>query len=398
MRPLIGSAEFPNTPGVYIVYADDARPLYVGVAATQSIRRRWVGQHLQPRSGGSALRRTLGVHLGLVETKLRTSEGRYYPADVEAAITRFLDTCKIQLHPTTDATAAKALEAQLIGTLEPMLNVRGVRSVEARAKAALAAGLRAVRPEVAVDGRGYVCEAADNLLPGIDLADIETEFAAGAGNELEDKMLAPWSSSALAVNSFAPWRRAPNRLQVAGLSGFVGQLAFEEQCNHGVRGKWPHLDVLLRSDGAVIRVESKCLEYTRAHPSPVVSNAYRALRERGDRRASSKWYAALDEVPTFSKLDAYQLVKHYLGLAHSYPDVDRTLVYLYWEPANNDEPLCREHREEVDRFTSLVGGDRTCRFLAISYAAHWRELELSPEPPWLSEHLCLLRRRYAVAI
>jgi hypothetical protein len=46
-------------------------------------------------------------------------------------------------------------------------------------------------------------EVAANLLPGIGLDDIEAEFAADAGAELESKMLAPWSSSALAVNSFA---------------------------------------------------------------------------------------------------------------------------------------------------------------------------------------------------
>jgi hypothetical protein len=67
-------------PGVYVVYAEGDAPLYVGVAVTQSIRKRWESQHLKPRAGGSALRRTLGVHLALVETKLRTTQGRYVAA------------------------------------------------------------------------------------------------------------------------------------------------------------------------------------------------------------------------------------------------------------------------------------------------------------------------------
>ena len=33
-------------------------------------------------------------------------------------------------------------------------------------------------------------------------------------------------------------------------------------------------------------------------------------------------------------LDAAQLVKHYLGLNHTYPLKRRVLVYLYWEAAN----------------------------------------------------------------
>jgi hypothetical protein len=350
VRQRVAEADFPETPDVYVVYAGDARPLYVGVAATQSIRKRWRGQHLRPRAGGSALRRTLGVHLGLVETKLRTAEGRYYPSDVEAAITSFLETCEIEFHLAANAAAAQALEAELIGTLGPTLNVRRAKSVEARAKSALAAGLRAVKPDLTVDERGYVVDVADNLLPGISRADIEADFARGAGNELEAKMLAPWSSSALAVNSFARWRRRPERLLLAGLSGFAGPFAFEAKCDHGVRGEWPHLDVLLHGD-AVVGVESKCIEYTRAHSKPVVSDAYWALRRHGDARVSSRWFAVLEHVSSFARLDAYQLVKHYLGLVHSYSDVARTLVYLYWEPENNDEPLFREHRTEIERFS-----------------------------------------------
>lgn len=170
----------------------------------------------------TALRRTLGVHLGLVETKLRTAEGRYYPPGVEVAITDFLETCQIEFHWAPDAAAAQALEAELIATLQPTLNVRRA-SIEARAKAALAAGLRAVKVDVAVDGSGYVLDLTDNLLPGITRADIDAEFAAGAGNELESKMLAPWSSSALAVNSFSRWRSCPERLQLADCRASPGR-------------------------------------------------------------------------------------------------------------------------------------------------------------------------------
>jgi GIY-YIG catalytic domain-containing protein/restriction endonuclease-like protein len=400
VRGRVDEADFPETPGVYVVYASEERPLYVGVAATQSIRKRWRGQHLKPRAGGSALRRTLGVYLGFVEEKLRTSEGRYYSPDVEEAISRFLERCEVEFHPAPSPAGAKVLEAELITTLRPILNVRRPTSIEARAKQGLASGLRKIKPDVVVDRRGYVTEVADNLLPDITRDDIEAEFTAGAGSELESKMLAPWSSSALAVNSFARWRRCSHPLKLAGLSGFSAPFAFEKQCAHGVRGERPHLDVLLPcSDGSVVGVESKCIEYTRAHRRPIVSDAYLALRRRSDPRASSRWFSGLQHVETFTHLDAYQLVKHYLGLAYSYPDVARTLVYIYWEPQDNNEPLFRDHRAEVDRFAELVGGDEKCRFLALSYADHWRELDGLPDPPvWLHEHLRLLRLRYDVAI
>jgi hypothetical protein len=114
---------FPNQVGVYIVWDDDGKPLYVGVAATQTLARRWQRQHLYPRAGGSALRRTLGVHLGLVDAKLRRPS-RYYPAATEAAITRYLEGCLIEFIPTDTAEEARALETELIIRLDPKLNVR----------------------------------------------------------------------------------------------------------------------------------------------------------------------------------------------------------------------------------------------------------------------------------
>lgn len=106
-------------------------------------------------------------------------------------------------------------------------------AVGARARRALDEGLRNVRPGVKLDKLGYVVHLEDNLLPGITRAQIEDAFGAGAGQELEGKMRAPWSSSALAVNSFAPWQHDPGVLTVAGISGFTKTLAFEAQCPNG---------------------------------------------------------------------------------------------------------------------------------------------------------------------
>jgi hypothetical protein len=122
-RHPISGVVLPKQPGVYVVYgAGDERPLYVGVAATQTIAQRWHGQHLRPRSGGSALRRSLGMHLGLVTEKLRRPE-RYYPPDVEEAITKFLLACEVEVFPTETGEEARLLESKLIRELNPRLNV-----------------------------------------------------------------------------------------------------------------------------------------------------------------------------------------------------------------------------------------------------------------------------------
>ena len=129
VHQLVSRAVFPTSPGAYVVYRPGAeRPLYVGVAATQTLADRWRKQHLYPRAGGSALRRSLGVHLGLVERKLRGADGRYYPPAVEQEITRFLESCEIQVFATDTADEADDLEHELRQRLNPELNIaRGRR-------------------------------------------------------------------------------------------------------------------------------------------------------------------------------------------------------------------------------------------------------------------------------
>jgi hypothetical protein len=271
--------------------------------------------------------------------------------------------------------------------------------IAVRARWALSEALHRVRPDAALDAKGYVVRLEDNLLPGIARANIEGAFGAGAGQELEGKMRAPWSSSALAVNSFAPWQCDPGSLTLAGNTGFIGALAFEAKCPNGVSAIPPHLDVLLERGDAVVGVESKCTEYLSPKASKVAA-AYLALAARGDERAASRWFAALADVPSFRFLDAYQLVKHYFGLARSYPGRPLLLIYVYWEPANARAlPLFDKHRAEVERFGKLVAGDPGCRFEALSYGEHWRELDaLRANPAWLDRHLVQLRLRYEVEI
>jgi hypothetical protein len=273
------------------------------------------------------------------------------------------------------------------------------RALGERARKALGDALERVRPDAQRDAHGYVVDLEDNLLAGITRGEIEDAFGAGAGQELEGKMRAPWSSSALAVNSFAPWQRDPALLKLARLYGFTETLAFEAKCPNGVSRIPPHLDVLLERGDEIVAVESKCTEYLAGKKAKVAA-AYLALAEEGDERVASRWFAALAEVPSFRLLDAYQLVKHYLGLTRTYQGRPLALVYLYWEPSNaGDLPLFAKHREEVKRFGDLLVGDDTCSFEALSYPEHWRELDGLPEkPPWLDAHLADLRRRYEVAV
>lgn len=274
------------------------------------------------------------------------------------------------------------------------------RLYETRVKPALKSSLLDTNPSALLGGNDYVVHVQDNLLAGLGIAAIENEFNEGEGDELEDKMRSPWSSSALAVNSFLPWRIEDEPLHLLGLGPFAPSFAFEAKCPNGVSRIPSHLDVLLRTETAVVGIESKCTEPVQGRVHPAVSASYLSLADRGDVRASSRWFAALAKTPEFCLLDGYQLIKHYLGLRKTFPDQSLTLVYLYWEPLNADsEPVFCQHRAEVARFAALVTGDETCGFVHASYSDLWREWAgMALAPDWLRTHVELLKRRYEIRV
>jgi hypothetical protein len=110
---------------VLVVYLEpeEDRPQYVGVASKRGLDQRWNRDHLSNRSGSSALRRSLRVHLGLVEDKLRRPK-RYYPPELEESITKALRRGYVELYPCASEAEALLLEAQLIAELDPVLNVK----------------------------------------------------------------------------------------------------------------------------------------------------------------------------------------------------------------------------------------------------------------------------------
>ena len=120
----------------------------------------------------------------------------------------------------------------------------------------------------------YVREPADNLIPGITLADFEQELRGGDGNELDDitfksgqkrpaKFCASYSSSAMAVNTFAPFKAHPDALTLAGITGFTQPPQFEGKCPNGLceangePSRSPNLDVLAFAGYTVVAVESE---------------------------------------------------------------------------------------------------------------------------------------------
>jgi hypothetical protein len=80
------------------------------------------------------------------------------------------------------------------------------KDVQAQCAQGLAYGFSHANPNITIDKRGYVGRPEANLIPGVSLADFESDLRAGAGAELDGKFLAVHSSCALVVNCFAPFR------------------------------------------------------------------------------------------------------------------------------------------------------------------------------------------------
>lgn len=196
----------------------------------------------------------------------------------------------------------------------------------------------------------------------------------GSGNELHGdppKIRSVGSSSALAVNSFAPWKRNLKGLQIAGYQGF-DSLCFEKKFENGLRGTPPNLDVALYRDDILIAIESKFLEPL-SNKKPTFSDLYHKI---ADHRKNTKWFKAMEEICdnnlSFKYLDVAQLIKHFFGLCYKQGQKAVKLIYIYWEPINASElPQFLEHRAEIEGFSNVVSGDSLLSFDSISYNELW---------------------------
>lgn len=253
-------------------------------------------------------------------------------------------------------------------------------------------------PDIEIDNNGYTAEIGGNLLQLVSFADFEADLTAGDGNELEAKFRAAHSSSALAVNCFAPFRRRITDL-ILPMGGMFQQLQFEQKCPTGLRGgRAPNLDVLITGTSGVVGIESKLTEYLSKHRAEFSSAYANQIRdERRDQGYFGEMVRLLEAPESYIWLDAAQLIKHSFGLARTFKGQPVSLLYLYWEPANPE--ISHEfaaHRREIAEFAERVA-DSTPTFSAMSYPELWAAWsEAAPE--WLSGHLDQLAARYIFPI
>jgi len=241
---------------------------------------------------------------------------------------------------------------------------------------------------------GYVGCPEDNLISSVGMADFKDDMDSGSGNELKGKFRALHSSAALAVNTFATWKRNPTNLSLCGRECFTS-LTFERKCPTGLGGTPPNLDVFLDNDHLLVAVESKFLEYLTPRKG-FFSASY--TRDNLPQSEGACWYL-IDRIKEQPKqhLDAAQLVKHYIGL-RNLPlarNKEIVLLYLFWEPENwKDFEVFHRHRGEISDFASYFD-ELSVKFICQSYPELWDEWEQHYKN---TSHVSELRERYYLTI
>ncbi len=256
---------------------------------------------------------------------------------------------------------------------------------------ALDAALRArIGPEhFGLDGRLH--DSRLSLVDGIDVALLER-------NRLDTARLRqPDSGAVLAANSFLNWQRCPEKLVLAGISGFR-ELHFETRCPTGVRGTPPTLELIALHDRGLVAVSARCVEYLRRRSGGLAPGYARLATPPGLEPWLDLVWLVLREPRRFRHVDVPTLAKHALGLGRTFPRRGVTLLYLYLEPANAAAlPPFRAHRHELDEVRRRVEGSQVA-LAARTFHELWAEWECLGDPRWLRGIVTRLRARYDVAI
>jgi hypothetical protein len=207
-----------------------------------------------------------------------------------------------------------------------------------------------------LDDRGWAVDYRQNLLAPLHTDTVRDFEAAGEITaQGAGRIAAPHSSTALAINVFDVWRDRPlGPLSDALSPGLQRIVGYEKEHSFGFRrGAQPDVEFVANA-GTHVAVEVKLREpygsvtnefADRYFDTPGLWDRLPALHElavsikRGD--------------ATFTTLHVAQLIKHALGLAHSY-GTDFVLGYL-WHHVPSDTG--DRHIQELVEFTAVASKD-----------------------------------------
>ena len=261
----------------------------------------------------------------------------------------------------------------------------------------------------------YFEEIKYNLFPIKDDKDINEyglrkinnkAYSKGSGNEIIDKiekkeenktittrakMKAVFSSSAIVVNLFQYWQEKKDITPLLKALGFefkreIEKIIFESKNQiTGMRGRPPHLDVIITTNANNFAIESKFTEpYTEKRDknskergknskiqhsyiadkkktlwenSPNLENLAQAIHSPNalieNEEIKEEIKELIKKLRKTNHLDASQLIKHILGLKSNYKE-NFTLLYLWYNVPGTEG---YEHRQEIEAFASIAKAD-----------------------------------------
>ncbi|MCP4231667.1 MAG: hypothetical protein GY771_16175, partial [bacterium] len=211
---------------------------------------------------------------------------------------------------------------------------------------------------IRINEKGYVFDLDDNLFHPLS-PESKEEFGAGAGSELDTKMKALHSSSALVANFFEYWRTGDKNVVTDALGLAPEDYGFAFEKTHkkpkGLGGIPPHLDVELYADSLLpIAIESKFCEPYYAG-AKTLKKAYIAedvaVNIWGKLSKCRELAERLTDGSPFRHLDAAQLLKHTVGLRNEYGENGFVLLYLWYEAPGEE---AERHRGEMKDFWERV--------------------------------------------
>jgi len=103
----VASSEVPNKPGVYVIFDEQGRVIYVG--RTKNLRRRLLGDHRRGNVRGSQFRKALMQNYGLAG---------------EERINSYVDQCTFKFKEIEDSEERIRLEHFATAVLAPILNMK----------------------------------------------------------------------------------------------------------------------------------------------------------------------------------------------------------------------------------------------------------------------------------
>lgn len=218
-------------------------------------------------------------------------------------------------------------------------------------------------------------------------AETRAEFDQGSGGELgrngkPGKMTSLRSSSALSYNVFGPWRGLDLEWLSVALQTTVHsrRLRFEQKFRHGLSSTPPNMDVVLDLEAeSPLGIECKFTEpYGTKKDHPPLHQKYfvgrRARWTEVNLPDCQALASSTSRMAAFRRLAAGQLLKHFLGLAHTTKQYPR-LRYVWFDAMC---PEAQEHRAEIERFKEQIDG--TIDFASITYQEIAAALRAHPEP------------------